>query len=84
MVALNLSNEKSELLPILKKLGIFLNKKDFGLDIKPLLRLVMSRYFGDVSCLVDAITQHFKNATVGTQTKVNNYYRNSNDNHEIV
>lgn len=56
VVALTLSNEKSELLPILKKLGVFLNKKDFALDIKPLLRLVLSRYFGDVSCLVDAIT----------------------------
>ena len=84
MVALTLSNEKSELLPILKKLGVFLNKKDFALDIKPLLRLVLSRYFGDVSCLVDAITQHFKNATAGTQTKVLNYYRNSNDNHETI
>jgi len=55
VVALTLSNEKNELLPILKKLGVFLNKKDFSLDIKPLLKLVMSRYFGDISCLVDSI-----------------------------
>jgi hypothetical protein len=40
----------------LKKLNIFLNKKDFLLDIKPLLKLVLSRFFGDISCLVDAMT----------------------------
>lgn len=42
-------------MPILKKLGLYLNKKDYQLDIKPLLKLVMSKVFGDVSCLVDAI-----------------------------
>lgn len=54
IVSLTLSNEKPELMPIMKKLGIFLNKKDYLLDIKPLLRLVLSKIFGNVSCLVDS------------------------------
>jgi hypothetical protein len=50
------------LLPIIKKLGIYLHKKDFSLDIKPLLKLVLVKAFGSVSCLVDSMVQHFPNA----------------------
>jgi hypothetical protein len=42
-------------MPLLKKLGIFLNKKDYLLDIKPIIKLVLSRFFGDMSCLIDSI-----------------------------
>jgi U5 small nuclear ribonucleoprotein component len=55
IVSTTISNEKNELLPVLKKLGIFLNKKDFNLDIKPLLKLVLLRSFGDISCIVDSM-----------------------------
>lgn len=42
-----ISNEKIELAPILKRLGLYLHKKDFLLDIKPLLKLILSKFFGD-------------------------------------
>ena len=71
-------------MPILKKMNIFLKKKDFLLDIKPLLKLVLSRYFGHTACLVDAIVSHCVNASDGTKIKVRNNFRNSNDNADLA
>ena len=70
IISCSISNEKQELQPILKKLGVYLKKKDFLLDIKPLLKLVMGKLFGDVGCLVDAMVENFKNAVDGTRVKV--------------
>lgn len=41
------SKEKDELKPVLGKLGIFLKNSDYKLDIKPLLKLVFSTFFGN-------------------------------------
>ena len=68
--------EKNELMPILKKLGIFLKKKDYLLDIKPLLKLVLGKYFGKLSWTVNLMVDNFRNSQEGTKVKVNNYYRN--------
>lgn len=84
LVSHTLSNERSELQPIMKKLNIFLKKKDYQLDIKPLLRLVLSKFFGSTACLVDSLVESFRNAQEGTKLKVQNFYRNSNDNAEIA
>jgi U5 small nuclear ribonucleoprotein component len=62
MITCTISNEKETLMPILKQLGIYLNKKDYLLDIKPLIKLVMSKFFGNVSCLVDTMVANFKNS----------------------
>ncbi len=79
IVSSTISNEKAELMPVIKKLGLLLHKKDYNLDIKPLLKLVLRKFFGSVSCLVDAMVQNFRNSAEGTKTKVSNYYRNSKD-----
>ena len=83
IVSSTISNEKAELLPIIKKLGIYLHKKDFSLDIKPLLKLVLVKTFGSVSCLVDSMVEHFPNAQEGTKRLVSHYYRNSSDDQVI-
>lgn len=57
-----ISKDRSELMPVMKKLSIYLKKKDYALDIKPLLKLILSKYFGDLSSIVDAMVYHFKNA----------------------
>lgn len=62
IVSHTISKEKNELMPVLKKLNIFLKKKDYSLDIKPLLKLVISKFFGDLSCLSTSIVNIFKNA----------------------
>ena len=62
IVSHTISQEKNELLPIMKKLGIYLKKKDYQLDIRPLLKLVLSKFFGELGCLTDCMVSHFKNA----------------------
>ena len=79
LVSATISNEKSELMPVIKKLGLLLHKKDYNLDIKPLLKLVLSRFFGSTSALVDAMAHNIRSAQDGTRTKVHNFYRNSGD-----
>jgi U5 small nuclear ribonucleoprotein component len=80
LVSCTISNEKAELAPIVKKLGILLQKKDYNLDIKPLIKLVLTKFFGrGVNCMVDAMVESVRNSQEGTRTKVMNYFRNSND-----
>jgi len=82
LVSTTISNEKQELMPVIKKLGLFLHKKDYNLDIKPLLKLVLSKFFGSTSSIVDAMAHNIRSAHDGTKTKVQNYYRNSTDEKE--
>jgi len=49
----------------LKKEGISLKNKEFNLDIKPLLKLVLGKFLGDLSCLVDCMAL-LPNAVKGT------------------
>jgi U5 small nuclear ribonucleoprotein component len=57
IISVSISEEKSELEPILKKNGIVLKNADFNLDIKPLIRLVLRKLLGDLSCLVDSLAK---------------------------
>jgi 116 kDa U5 small nuclear ribonucleoprotein component len=70
LVSCAISNEKQELMPIIKKLGLLLHKKDYNLDIKPLLKLVLSKFFGNTSSIVDAMAHNIRSAQEGTVTKV--------------
>lgn len=79
MVSATISNEKAELMPVIKRLGLLLHKKDYNLDIKPLLKLVLSKFFGNTSSLVDAMAHNIRSAQDGTRSKVSNFYRNSTD-----
>jgi U5 small nuclear ribonucleoprotein component len=69
-----ISEEKNELLPLLKSQGIFLNKKDYQLDIRSLIKLVMSKVFGDPTCIVDSLVQHIPSTLQATAQKVQNTY----------
>ena len=54
VVAVSIAEEREQLEPVLKRIGVTLEKKEFSLDIKPLVRLVLRKLLGDLSCLVDA------------------------------
>ena len=41
VVAVSISEEREELEPVLTRLGVYLKKKDYSLDIKPLVKLVL-------------------------------------------
>lgn len=75
-----MSEEKAELEPILTRLGIYLQKKDYQLDIKPLVKLVLRNLLGDLSCLVDVINHHIPDAKQNTVEKVRQHYRNEREN----
>lgn len=50
-------------------------RKEYDLDIKPLLRLVISRYFGNsVPCLVDRMVALFPCAEEAANEYVENYF----------
>ena len=70
---MSISEEKSELERVLKKEQIVLNNKDYNLDIKPLVKLILNRFLGNLSCLVDALVC-LPNAKTGTVEKINLTY----------
>jgi len=55
VIAVSISEEKSELEPVLNRLGVFLKKKDFQMDIKPLVKLVLRNLLGDMTCFADLL-----------------------------
>lgn len=63
---MSISEEKNELERILKKERIVLKSKDYDLDIKPLVKLILNRFLGNLSCLVDVLVSlpHAKSGTI--------------------
>ena len=50
-------------------------KQEYEMDIRPLLKLVLSRYFGNSSnCLVDTMVNKFQCAEVANSKYVDNYF----------
>lgn len=70
-----ITKEKDELEPLLASLNVYLKKSDYKIDTKPLLKLVLKKYFGNSSSVIDSIVEYVPNAKVGTQTKVEMYYQ---------
>ena len=67
--------EKNDLIRILKlELGgvsKLFKKEEYDLDVKPLLRLVLSRTFGNsTNLLVDVMSKKFQNSKEGTENIV--------------
>ena len=74
LLGYTVSEEKETLKPLLGKLRVYLKPKEFKLDVKPLLSLVLGRAFGDTACLVDALVGHVKSAKEATPDKVRRHY----------
>ncbi len=70
-----ITREKVELESILASLGVFLKKSDFKIDTKPLLKLVLRKYYGNCSSVIDCIVEYIPNAKIGTERKVDMYYQ---------
>ncbi|KAG0333237.1 U5 small nuclear ribonucleoprotein component [Podila horticola] len=58
----------------LASLGIFLKPKQYSLDVKPVLRLVMDQFFGPPTGFVDMVSQHIKSPTENAAQKVEHIY----------
>ncbi|TWW70269.1 116 kDa U5 small nuclear ribonucleoprotein component [Takifugu flavidus] len=59
---------------VLDELGIHLSKEELKLNIKPLLRLVCNRFFGEFTGFVDMCVQHIPSPQGGARTKIEHTY----------
>lgn len=59
---------------ILKSLGIAISSKEIHMDCKPLLKVVMSRFFGYPRGFVEMIVEHVPSPFDGNKTKVAQHY----------
>jgi hypothetical protein len=61
-------------------MGIVLKKDEYKLDPKPLVKLVMSRFFGETSAgMVDALVAHLPSPEDGAKAKIEQTYSGSAD-----
>ncbi|GCC34212.1 hypothetical protein chiPu_0012685 [Chiloscyllium punctatum] len=63
----------------LDELGIHLTKEELKLNIRPLLRLVCKKFFGDFTGLVDMCVQHIPSPQSGARNKIEHTYTGSLD-----
>ncbi|CAG2223450.1 116 kDa U5 small nuclear ribonucleoprotein component-like [Mytilus edulis] len=69
-----------ECLPrVCDELGIALTKEERKLNIRPLMRLVWQRFFGDFTGFVDMIVEHIKSPMTNAQTKIEHMYTGPSD-----
>ncbi|XP_075894731.1 116 kDa U5 small nuclear ribonucleoprotein component [Nelusetta ayraudi] len=59
---------------VLDELGIHLTKEELKLNIRPLLRLVCNRFFGDFTGFVDMCVQHIASPQEGARNKIEHTY----------
>ncbi|KAI2666393.1 116 kDa U5 small nuclear ribonucleoprotein component [Labeo rohita] len=61
---------------VLDELGIHLTKEELKLNIRPLLRLVCNRFFGEFTgeCFVDMCVQHIPSPQGGARAKIEHSY----------
>uniref|UniRef100_A0A8D1WU36 116 kDa U5 small nuclear ribonucleoprotein component n=2 Tax=Sus scrofa TaxID=9823 RepID=A0A8D1WU36_PIG len=58
----------------LDELGIHLTKEELKLNIRPLLRLVCKKFFGEFTGFVDMCVQHIPSPKVGAKPKIEHTY----------
>uniref|UniRef100_A0A4W4GA35 116 kDa U5 small nuclear ribonucleoprotein component n=1 Tax=Electrophorus electricus TaxID=8005 RepID=A0A4W4GA35_ELEEL len=59
---------------VLDELGIHLTKEELKLNIRPLLRLVCNRFFGEFTGFVDMCVQHIASPHGGARAKIEHSY----------
>jgi len=69
-----IGEDPPELAKTLYELGIELKKNEFHLNSKPLLKLVLTQFFGNATGFVDMIVQHVPSPTKGAKAKVEHFY----------
>jgi U5 small nuclear ribonucleoprotein component len=67
-----------DLVVSMKKLGILLKNREIHMDSKPLMRIVMSRFFGYPRGFVEMVVQHVPSAMEAVDNKIDLYYTGYN------
>ena len=74
LVGYTVSEEKDKLQSLLSKMQIYLNKKEYNLDVKALLKIVLSRRFGRLDWIIDSIVQYIPSAKDNNLNKMKMHY----------
>eukprot|EP00640_Fibrocapsa_japonica_P000517 CAMPEP_0113940842 /NCGR_PEP_ID=MMETSP1339-20121228/6886_1 /TAXON_ID=94617 /ORGANISM="Fibrocapsa japonica" /LENGTH=1009 /DNA_ID=CAMNT_0000944805 /DNA_START=44 /DNA_END=3073 /DNA_ORIENTATION=- /assembly_acc=CAM_ASM_000762 len=69
-----LGEDAAALSRTLHEVGVHLRKEEFYLDSKPLLKLVLSKFFGSCSGFVDMVTDHVPSPVKNAPDKVSQVY----------
>ncbi|KAI8093304.1 P-loop containing nucleoside triphosphate hydrolase protein [Halteromyces radiatus] len=69
-----IGEEQKELKRTLRSLGIYLKEKEFGLNVKPLLRLVLAQFFGPPTGFVDSVVKHIPSPSANAAHKIEQVY----------
>ncbi|CAO3621653.1 unnamed protein product [Cunninghamella blakesleeana] len=69
-----IGEDKTELKRTLRSLGIRLKEKEFGLNVKPLLRIILSQFFGPPSGFVDTVVRHIPSPAANAAHKIERIY----------
>jgi U5 small nuclear ribonucleoprotein component len=79
LVGYTVSEEKERLSPLLSKMKIYLTKKEFRLDVNPLLKIILSKRFGRLEGLMDAIVNYIPSAKQNNPNKLRLHYNGDYD-----
>ena len=78
LVTLTISEPEADVRAELGEMGIVLKKDEYKLDPKPLVKLVMSRFFGETSAgMVDSLVAHLPSPEDGAKAKIEQTYSGS-------
>eukprot|EP00613_Pedinella_sp_CCMP2098_P038485 CAMPEP_0171804652 /NCGR_PEP_ID=MMETSP0991-20121206/74235_1 /TAXON_ID=483369 /ORGANISM="non described non described, Strain CCMP2098" /LENGTH=997 /DNA_ID=CAMNT_0012417059 /DNA_START=82 /DNA_END=3073 /DNA_ORIENTATION=- len=77
MYSAALGEEPEELARTLREVGVSLSKPELHLDPKPLLKLIMGRFFGDCSGFVEMVSSCVPSPVEGARAKVAHCYSGS-------
>ncbi|XP_078482120.1 116 kDa U5 small nuclear ribonucleoprotein component [Ciona intestinalis] len=69
---------------VLDELGVYLSKEEMKMNIRPLLRLVCSRFMGNFSGFVEMCVEHIPSANNAAKNKVMHTYTGPQDDSELV
>uniref|UniRef100_T1IT65 116 kDa U5 small nuclear ribonucleoprotein component n=1 Tax=Strigamia maritima TaxID=126957 RepID=T1IT65_STRMM len=64
---------------ILDELGVHLSKEEMKMNIRPLLRLICSRFLGDFNGFVDMCVQHIPSPAKNARNKIEHVYSGPSD-----
>lgn len=64
---------------VLSELGISLTKTEMKMNIRPLLRLICSRFLGDFTCLVDMCVDHIPSPSKNAKNKIETIWKGPSD-----
>lgn len=59
---------------LLNELGVTMTKKEMKMNVRPVLKMVLSRFFGPSTGLTDMIRDHIRSPAANAETKVRHTY----------